>query len=72
MYDPVSEKMCEYNLHWCIDTDSTIIVITNKSGSDYKIELPFSNISVGTIFEIANDFVKLMCVHTEMDVSDYF
>lgn len=74
MYDPISEKFCDYNLKYAIDTynNTTIILINDKSNKEYKIVLPMSNLSAGTIFEIANDFVKNICVNTIIDTSDYF
>ena len=74
MYDPISEKFCDYNLKFVIDTynNTTTLLISDKANKEYKIVLPMSTLSVETIFEIANDFVKNMCVNTIIDVSDYF
>lgn len=74
MYDPISEKYCEHNLRWVIDgiADRTDIIIISKSRQEYKITIPRSNITVGQIFEIANDFCKSMLLNLEIDISDYF
>lgn len=73
MYDPISEKYCDYNLKYCIDPDakSTIILIINTDNEPYKIEIP-STLSLSEIFEIANDFVKSIVVNTKVNCAEYF
>lgn len=74
MYDPISEKKCEYNLSWCTDPheNTTTIIIVDKNDKHYRIVIPFATIQASEIFEICNDFVKSICANTIIDVSDYF
>lgn len=74
LYDPISEKFCDYNLKWCIDTDinRTDIIIIDKNEKEYHITIPNAHLSAGDIFEIANDFVKIIYIHTIADLSNYF
>lgn len=74
MYDPISEKFCDYNLKWIIDIElnQTGIEIIDKKGKSYNITIPTAHLSLGDIFEIANDFVKIIVIHTCVKVSEYF
>lgn len=74
LYDPISEKYCCYNLKWSIDTEinQTDILIKDKNDNEYHITIPTAHLSAGDIFEIVNDFVKIIVVHTCLDIADYF